>query len=92
MSEIEYTPNLALAKQPTGAREWGTVLNENFDKIDQSFGDFEALPPQQDNTGKYLTTDGTNPSWAELKLTPHIVVEALPAELEEDAFYYISEA
>ena len=38
MAEIEYTPNLALAKQPTGAREWGTVLNENFDKIDAELG------------------------------------------------------
>ena len=36
MAEIEYTPNLALAKQPTGAREWGMVLNENFDKLDES--------------------------------------------------------
>lgn len=38
MAEIEYTPNLNLAKQPTGAREWGTVLNENFDKIDAKAG------------------------------------------------------
>ena len=29
-----YTPNLDLAKQDTGAQNWGTVLNENFDKID----------------------------------------------------------
>lgn len=29
-----YTPNLNLAKQDTGAQDWGTVLNENFDKID----------------------------------------------------------
>ena len=29
-----YTPNLDLAKQDTGAQNWGIVLNENFDKID----------------------------------------------------------
>lgn len=50
------------------------------------------LPSQADNAGKYLTTDGTNPSWAELKVTPHIVVQTLPTELEEDTFYYIPEA
>lgn len=69
MAEIEYTPNLALAKQPTGAREWGTVLNENFDKIDESFGNFDALPPQQGNAGKFLTTNGTTASWAEVVST-----------------------
>lgn len=50
------------------------------------------LPNQADNAGKYLTTDGVNPSWAELKVTPHIVVDALPENLEEDTFYYIPEA
>ena len=29
-----FTPNLNLAKQPTGAENWGEVLNENFDKLD----------------------------------------------------------
>ena len=50
------------------------------------------LPNQSNNAGKYLTTDGVNPSWAELKVTPHIVVDALPENLEEDTFYYIPEA
>ena len=42
MAEIEYTQNLALAKQPTGAREWGAVLNENFDKIDAKAGNIQG--------------------------------------------------
>ena len=33
-----YTENLNLAKQDTGAQDWGTVLNENFDKIDAGYG------------------------------------------------------
>ena len=52
----------------------------------------DLLPNQLGNAGKYLTTDGTKPSWAELKVTPHIVVDALPENLEEDTFYYIPEA
>lgn len=31
-----FTPNLNLAKQPTGAENWGETLNENFDKIDEA--------------------------------------------------------
>ena len=42
MTGIEYTQNLALAKQPTGAREWGAVLNENFDKIDAKAGNIQG--------------------------------------------------
>ena len=34
-----YTPKLDLAKQDTGAQGWGTVLNQNFDKIDAGFGE-----------------------------------------------------
>ena len=32
-----YTEKLNLAKQDTGAQDWGTVLNANFDKIDAGF-------------------------------------------------------
>lgn len=42
MANIEYTPNLDLAKQPTGAREWGAVLNENFEKIDAKAGNIQG--------------------------------------------------
>ena len=33
-----YTTNLDLVKQDTGAQGWGTVLNQNFDKIDAGYG------------------------------------------------------
>ena len=42
MANIEYTPNLDLAKQPTGAKEWGMVLNENFEKIDEEVTTLDA--------------------------------------------------
>lgn len=42
MANIEYTPNLVLAKQPTGARDWGAVLNENFEKIDAKAGNIQG--------------------------------------------------
>lgn len=36
-----FTPNLNLAKQPTGAENWGEILNENFDKIDEAVEEFK---------------------------------------------------
>ena len=35
-----------------------------------SFGDVDALPSQTGNSGYYLTTDGTNASWDNLKASP----------------------
>jgi hypothetical protein len=35
-----------------------------------TFGDVDALPSQTGNSGYYLTTDGTNPSWDNLKASP----------------------
>ncbi len=37
-----------------------------------TFGDVDALPAQTSNAGKFLTTDGTDPSWA--------AVDALPSQ------------
>lgn len=35
-----------------------------------AFGDVDALPAQTGNSGYFLTTDGTNPSWAEVDALP----------------------
>ena len=34
-----------------------------------TFGDVDALPAQTSNAGKFLTTDGTDPSWGALSVT-----------------------
>ena len=34
-----------------------------------TFGDVDALPTQTSNAGKFLTTDGTDPSWGALSVT-----------------------
>ena len=50
-----------------------------------------VLPSQTGNDGKVLMTDGTSPFWGEYKSSNHVVVSVLPAEPDEDTFYYIPE-
>ena len=45
------------AKSEEACKEYAEVLQN-------------LLPNQSDNTGKYLTTDGTNPNWAEVAAVP----------------------
>lgn len=40
-----------------------TALNNNWDIIDQFSQNIDPLPSQTGNSGKYLTTNGTTPSW-----------------------------
>jgi len=65
IANIEYGLNTAFAaKLPTGGTT-GQVLvkssNSNY-ATEWTTGNF--LPPQTDNSGKYLTTNGSSASWA----------------------------
>lgn len=46
------------------AEKSATSAAENADRAERAL-----LPDQSNNAGKFLTTDGTNPSWAEVNLT-----------------------
>jgi hypothetical protein len=37
----------------------------------------DALPSQTGNAGEYLTTDGTNASWATLNVDPNVTTKGL---------------
>ena len=45
----------------------GTLATQTY--VDNSISNFEVLPSQTGNTGKYLTTDGSNTSWGTVDLT-----------------------
>ena len=46
----------------------GTLATQTY--VDNSISNFEVLPSQTGNTGKYLTTDGTTASWGTLIVDP----------------------
>jgi hypothetical protein len=49
----------------------GQYLMANSDTVSGvEWTDVDALPDQQDNDGKFLTTDGTDASWQEINLQP----------------------
>ena len=64
LANIEYGLHTAYAaKTPTGGTI-GQVLQKNSsDNYDFSWVTFNGLPSQLDNSGKYLTTDGSTASW-----------------------------
>jgi len=66
----EYTENLDLFKYTqediNTAFDYKVALNANWDKIDEAVANL-ALPDQTDNAGKFLTTNGTVPSWTDVK-------------------------
>ena len=67
----------------------GQVLQ--YDGTDWVNADLVALPDQTDNEGKYLTTDGTDASWAELDIPPGTQVsDTAPSNPEEGQMWWNS--
>lgn len=67
------------------------IYNSSTEKWEN--GEVDALPDQTNNSGYYLTTDGTNPSWAPLDITATTVSETAPASPEiGDAWFRSSTA
>ena len=69
IANIEYGIHVAYAaKTPTGGTS-GQVLTKNTsDDYDFSWTTGDFLPSQTGNIGKYLTTDGSSPSWSVLEV------------------------
>lgn len=94
----EYTQNLNLFKYDTvtdakQAFNIDQALNNNFDKIDEAIGNINTLPPQTDNSGKFLTTDGISASWGNIP-QPDISSKAdiSLSNLDENGRNYITSA
>ena len=64
--EWGYETDTKLAKIGNGSTAWNSL-------------DYRILPVQTSNSGKYLTTDGTTPSWA--------TVDALPTQTGNSGKY-----
>lgn len=71
-SDLSGTPTIPTVNNPTITITQGGVTKGSF-TLNQSSGDTIALdaggsslPSQTGNAGKFLTTDGTDPSWASL--------------------------
>ena len=57
---------------------------------DTSLSAFDSLPDQTNNSGKYLTTDGTTASWAILDIPSTAVSETAPVGPEEGDTWFRS--
>lgn len=64
LANIEYGLHTAYAaKTPTGGTTGQVLVKNSSTNYDFSWTTFTGLPSQSGNSGKYLTTDGTNASW-----------------------------
>jgi len=65
LANIEYGLNVAYsARTPTGGTSGQVLVKSSSSDYDFAWTTFTGLPSQSGNSGKYLTTDGTNASWA----------------------------
>lgn len=53
-------------------------INAHFNNLTVNGTHSGIIPDQSTNSGKFLTTDGSNLSWANLEVTAHINFSALP--------------
>lgn len=51
---------------PTGGNTGQVLVKASGTDYDTQWGTLDALPTQEGNAGKYLTTDGENASWADV--------------------------
>ena len=69
------TPNLGLFKydlSTDGKSPFSITdsLNNNWDILDDKIANLDALPSQEGNENKFLTTNGTEASWANVDALP----------------------
>ena len=65
LANIEYGLHTAYAaRTPSGGSTGQVLVKDSGDDYDFSWTTGNFLPPQTDNAGKYLTTDGSSASWA----------------------------
>jgi len=65
LANIEYGLNTAYsARTPIGGSTGQVLVKSSSTDYDFAWTTFTGLPSQSGNSGKYLTTNGTNASWA----------------------------
>jgi hypothetical protein len=65
LANIEYGLNTVYTERlPTGGTTGQVLVKSSGDDYDTSWSTFDGLPSQSGNSGNYLTTDGSNASWA----------------------------
>ena len=69
-SILYHDNNAKISTTSTGADITGTVTATAFEGDGSGLTGIDSLPTQTANGGKYLTTDGTNASWATLTTDP----------------------
>lgn len=62
---------------PTGGSTGQYLKKDSGTDFDTSWADVDALPSQTGNGGKYLTTDGIDPSWATLNTDANSTTKGL---------------
>lgn len=63
------TGNATVSRQPLGTNGY-YLKADSAQATGLVWSQVDALPSQTGNAGKYLTTDGTNPSWASVTTDP----------------------
>lgn len=63
------TGNATVSRQPLGTNGY-YLKADSAQSTGLVWAQVDALPSQTGNDGKYLTTDGTNPSWASVTTDP----------------------
>ena len=79
LANIEYGLNTAYsARNPTGGTSGQVLIKNSSSDYDFSWATGDFLPSQTGNTGKYLTTDGSSPSWQvlEIPINPFLLIGA----------------
>ena len=79
LANIEYGLHITYAaKPPTGGTSGQVLIKNSSSDYDFSWTTGDFLPSQGGNTGKYLTTDGSSPSWQvlEIPINPFLLIGA----------------
>ena len=55
--------------------------------VDENLDNIDALPSQSTNDGKFLTTDGSIASWADVDLSPYLTQSSASTQYEKNIPY-----